>query len=226
MSQARAIDQNFYNVATIFDWRHTMINTARDIIVMGASAGGVQALCAVVTALPKDLPAAVFVVMHIPAWYDSVLPRILGQCSRLPAAHAQPGDLIEHGRIYVAPPDHHLLVDSEKHVQLWHGPKENSSRPSINALFRSAAVIFGPRVAGVVLTGSLDDGTTGLWWIKRMGGIVVVQDPVEAEFAQMPETAIAHVAVDYVAKVTEIGSLLDELARGSSQKKRREGLPR
>jgi two-component system chemotaxis response regulator CheB len=173
------------------------------------------------------MPAAVFVVMHVPPWRNSFLPPILSRCSNFSAGHPKSGDVIEHGRIYVAPPDKHLLVDSETQVQLWHGPKENSCRPSINALFRSAAVTFGARVAGVVLTGSLDDGVTGLWWIKRMGGVAVVQDPADAEFAQMPESAIAHVPADYVANAAEIGAILDKLARGVSPtgRKQHEGPP-
>lgn len=194
-------------------WRRTMLNGARDIIVIGASAGGVPALCAVASSLPSDLPASIFVVMHIPAWQDSALPAILSRCSVLPAVHPKSGDPIEPGRIYVAPPNRHLLIDSDNKIMLWHGPKENDSRPSINALFRSAAVAFGPRVTGVVLTGSLDDGTAGLWWIKRMGGVAVVQDPADAEFAQMPEAALSHVAADYILPIGQIGPVVSELAR-------------
>lgn len=152
-----------------------MTASAREIIVIGASAGGVEALRTVVSALPSDMPAAIFIVMHIPAWHESALPPILSRCSSIPAVHPRSGDPVEHSRIYVAPPDQHLIMDSSNQVQLWHGPKENGFRPSINALFRSAAVTFGARVTGVVLTGGLDDGATGLWWIKRMGGAVVVQ---------------------------------------------------
>lgn len=194
-------------------WRHIMTTSPRDIIVIGASAGGVQALCTVISALPRDLPAAVFVVLHIPAWRNSFLPAILSRCSYIPALHPQSGDPIECGRIYVAPPDQHLLIDSEKQVQLWHGPKENACRPSINVLFRSAAETFGPRVTGVILTGSLDDGMTGLGLIKRRGGATIVQDPAEAEFAQMPKNALSHVPADYIAKLIEIGPILDKLAR-------------
>lgn len=195
------------------DWRPTMTTKPRDIIVIGASAGGVQALCAVASALPRDVPAAIFVVTHIPAWCESSLPAILSRCSRLPAVHPKSGEAVAHGRIYVAPPDRHLLIDSEKGIELSHGPRENSFRPSINALFRSAAVTFGARVTGVVLTGSLDDGATGLCWIKRAGGAVVVQDPSEAEFADMPRNALLHAPADYVAKLSEIGPILNELAR-------------
>lgn len=200
----------------------------RDIIVMGASAGGVEALCKVLSDLPPDLPAAVFVVMHVAAWHDSYLPAILSRCSSLRAVHPKSGDAIRHGLIYVAPPDHHLLLDSGDRVQLWRGPRENNCRPSINATFRSAAVTFGQRVTGVVLSGSLDDGTTGLWWVKQMGGVAVVQDPADAQFAQMPESALAHVTADYVLSAAEIGPVLDNLARAVplSVEPRDEGRPK
>jgi two-component system chemotaxis response regulator CheB len=190
-----------------------MTNNRRDIVVIGASAGGVEALCAVVSTLPRDLPAAVFIVMHIPAWRDSRLPAILSRCSHLRAVHAKSGDPIEYGRIYIAPPDEHMLLDSEKHIQLSHGPKENAFRPSISALFRSAAVTFGPRVTGVILTGSLDDGMTGLSLINRRGGAVIVQDPTEAEFAQMPEAAISEIPTAQVIKLADVGAALERLAK-------------
>jgi two-component system chemotaxis response regulator CheB len=204
-----------------------MTNNGRDIIVVGASAGGVEAISAVVSTLPRHLPAAVFIVMHLSPWRHSSLPAILSRSSRLPAVHPHSGDPILHGHIYIAPPDQHLLIQSETHVEIWHGPKENGFRPSINALFRSAAETFGPRVTGVILTGSLDDGATGLWWIKKMGGAVIVQDPSEAQFAQMPQNALSHVPADYVAKVAHIGSILHELAQPVSpiESKRTEGRP-
>src|SRR5215475_7486358 len=136
--------------------------------------------------------------MHIPPWRDSDLPKILEHSGPVPAIHPNPGDVIEKGKLYIAPPDQHLLIDSVGKIQLWRGPKENNFRPSINALFRSAAVAYGPRVIGVILSGSLDDGVTGLWWVKRMGGLAVVQDPAEARFNQMPRMALWHVPADYV----------------------------
>ena len=191
-----------------------MTTDVHDVIVIGTSAGGVEALCAVVAALPPDLPAAVFVVMHLPAWSSSKLPEILSRCGPLPAAHPFPDERIEHGRIYVAPPDHHLLLSETGRVQLWHGPRENNFRPAINTLFRSAAVAYGPRVTGVILTGNLEDGAAGLWWIKRMEGVSVVQDPEDAEFAQMPRTALWHVNTDYVVKLAELAPTLTRLANG------------
>jgi two-component system chemotaxis response regulator CheB len=184
----------------------------RDIIVIGASAGGVQALSTLVKALPGDLPAAVFIVLHVPADLPSVLPEILAREANLRVAHAKHGEAIEHGRVYVAPPDHHLLLERD-HTKLVHGPKENLHRPSIDALFRSAALWAGPRVNGVVLTGARDDGTLGMRTIKQRGGITIVQDPVEAPFASMPLSVIRNIAVDYSLPVQEIGPLLTELSR-------------
>jgi len=132
----------------------------RDRIVIGASAGGVQALQALVADLPPDLPAAVFIVLHISADFPSLLPQILARQSMLDVAHAIDGEPIQSGRIYVAPPDEHLIIE-DKRVKLVHGPKENLHRPSIDALFRSAARWGGPRVIGVVLTGARSDGKVG-----------------------------------------------------------------
>jgi len=154
--------------------------------------------------------------MHVPAWRRSELPKILNLAGTLPAVHPTNGELIEHGKIYIAPPDRHLQIDSGDKIQLWHGPKENNFRPSINVLFRSAAVAYGPRVTGVILTGILEDGVTGLWWIKRMSGIAVVQDPEDVKFDQMPRTALWHVPVDYIVKAADAGSLLADLARGGT----------
>jgi two-component system chemotaxis response regulator CheB len=182
-----------------------------DIIILGASAGGVEALTTVVRELPAGLPAAVFVVLHIPAHATSVLPAILGRAGTLPAAHAEDGQPIEHGRIYVAPPDMHLVVHSGV-VRLSRGPKENSARPAIDALMRTAARAYGPRVVGVVLSGNLDDGTAGLVAIKARGGVAVVQDPDEALFAGMPQSAVDNVDCDWVLPLGRIADRLSELA--------------
>ena len=144
---------------------NTPDNTApagHDIIVIGTSAGGVEALAELVSRLPPDLPAAVFVVLHIPAYGTSVLPGILSRRGPLPAVHPTDGEPVRHGRIYVAPPDHHLLIEKDGTVRLARGPHENGHRPAVDTLFRSAARAYGPRVIGVVLTGTLDDGTAGL----------------------------------------------------------------
>src|SRR5215216_1217161 len=184
----------------------------RDTIVIGASAGGVQALAKLVADLPADLPAAVFIVLHIPAYAPSLLPGILSRDSRLPVAHAESGERITPGKVYVATPDHHLLIE-DTHVKLVHGPKENLHRPSIDALFRSAARWAGARVIGVVLTGALDDGTVGMRTIKQRGGIAIVQDPSEAPFPSMPMSVIQEIRVDYSLPLREIAPLLNQLSR-------------
>jgi two-component system chemotaxis response regulator CheB len=171
----------------------------RDIIVVGASAGGVEALQSLAGTLPADLPAAVFVVLHVAPRSKSFLPALLNAAGPLRASHASNGMSIEPGRIYVAPPDHHLIVERD-HVQLGLGPRENHQRPCINVTFRSAAVAHGPRVAAVVLTGQLDDGTAGLWDVKRQGGVAIVQHPEEAAFPSMPLSALRDVEVDHVVR--------------------------
>lgn len=170
--------------------------TGHDIVVIGASAGGVEALVKFVRELPVRLPAAIFVVLHIPPQSPSMLPTILSRAGHLPAIHPDDHASIERGHIYIAPPDHHILLE-QGHIRIVRGPKENRHRPAIDVLFRSAAASYGPRVTGVVLTGALDDGTAGLLAIKRCGGIAVVQDPSEAPYPEMPKSALAHVAVDY-----------------------------
>jgi len=183
-----------------------------DIIVMGASAGGVEALSVVVAKLPRTMPASIFVVLHVPAELPSQLPAILRRASKLPAAHAAHGQRIEPGRIYVAPPDFHLRLDDGR-MQLVHGPKENRHRPAIDPLFRSAAKTYGPRVVGVVLTGVLDDGTQGLEVIKDCGGVTVVQNPEEAFAPSMPLSALRYVEVDHVLNLADMPPLLVRLAK-------------
>ena len=184
--------------------------TQRDIVVIGASAGGVEALQRLVAKLPARFPAAAFVTVHFPEHGTSTLPRILTRAGPLSAVHAVNGESIVPGRIYVAPPDFHLLLDRGR-IQLVRGPRENGNRPAIDPMFRSAAVGFGPRVIGVVLTGNLDDGTSGLAAIKRNGGVAVVQDPEDALFPSMPYSAIEHVDVDRVVPLDQIPATLSEL---------------
>jgi two-component system chemotaxis response regulator CheB len=186
--------------------------TTHDVIVVGASAGGVEALRRLAASFPGDIPAAVFVVLHIPPQSPSLLPEILTRAGPLPALHPDDGQRIEPGKIYVAPPDRHLLVKPGK-VGVVRGPSENRHRPAIDALFRSAARSYGPRVIGVVLTGVLDDGTAGLVAVKIAGGIAVVQDPADAFASGMPRTALRYVEADYVLPIAEIGPLLVRLAR-------------
>lgn len=184
----------------------------RDIIVVGASAGGVLALSELVASLPADLPAAVFAVLHVNPHCPSALPAILNRASALPVLHPKDGERIQAGRVYVAPPDRHLMVQDGQ-VRLSYGPAENGHRPAVDVLFRTAARAHGPRVVGVVLTGSLDDGTAGLAHVKQYGGLAVVQDPEEADYPSMPESALRHVAVDHVLPIAGMGPLLDQLAR-------------
>jgi len=184
----------------------------RDTIVIGASAGGVQALSALVADLPGDLPAAVFIVLHISANAPSLLPAILGRESKLPVAHAVDGEPILRGRVYVAPPDQHLIIEDGL-VKLVHGPKENLHRPAIDTLFRSAARFAGTRVIGVVLTGARDDGKVGMRAVKQRGGIAIVQDPVEAPFPSMPMSVMQDIEVDYSLPLHEIALLLNQLSR-------------
>jgi two-component system chemotaxis response regulator CheB len=185
-------------------------SATRNIVVVGASAGGVKALRGLLSGLPANYGGSIFVVMHISPDSRSELPSILTRDSALPTVHAEDGMAIETGRVYVAPPDQHLLVERE-HMLVVHGPRENRHRPAIDPLFRSAAQVYGPRVVGVVLTGSLDDGTAGLWAVKQLGGTAVVQDPEDALFPSMPRSALEHVNVDYCVPLAGIAPLLVDL---------------
>ena len=187
------------------------IPQTHDIIAVGASAGGVEALSELASLLPLGLPAAVLVVLHMPAYGHSVLPEILSRRGPLPAKHAVDGEPLLTGRIYVAPPDHHLLVQSGK-ISLTRGPAENNHRPAIDALFRSAARAYGSRTVGIVLTGTLDDGTAGLQSIKSRGGLALVQDPNEALFTGMPVNAIENVAVDKIETIAGLAQTVTRLA--------------
>ncbi len=187
----------------------------RAIIVVGASAGGVEALEALVARLPADLPAAVCVVIHI-GRRRSFAPRILAKAGALPAAHAVDGEALRPGRIYVAPPDHHLLVEPDR-LRLSRGPRENSTRPAIDPLFRSAAQAYGPQVFGVILSGAMNDGTAGFSAIKRLGGTTLVQDPADAMFPGMPRSALSNTTVDHCAPASVLGSLLTRLVRATEE---------
>jgi two-component system chemotaxis response regulator CheB len=184
----------------------------RDMVVIGASAGGLEMLLSVVAALPADLSAAVLVVLHIPAHTPTKLEQILARVSRLPVVSPNDGDAIMPGRIYVPVTDRHLLVEGNQ-VRLARGPKENRARPAVDVLFRSAAYFYGPRVIGIVLSGNLDDGTAGLWAIKDRGGIAIAQSPDEAQFPSMPQSAIEHVEVDYVLPVADMAATIARLVR-------------
>jgi two-component system chemotaxis response regulator CheB len=196
----------------------------RDTIVIGASAGGVQALSTLVSDLPRNLPAAVFIVLHISANAPSLLPNILGRESKLTVAHAINREPIQRGHIYVAPPDQHLIIE-DGYVKLVHGPKENLHRPSIDALFRSAARWIGPRVIGVILTGARDDGKVGMRAIKQRGGITIVQDPLDAPFPSMPMSVMQEIEVDYSLPLREIAPLLNQLSRETAVEEERYRVP-
>lgn len=183
----------------------------RDIVVIGASAGGIEALKRLVSVLPRDIPAAILVVQHMHPRFHSELDGILERSGTLPVRFAQDGERVRHGQVYLAPSDHHLLFD-DGHVRVLRGPKENRHRPAIDPLFRSAAWTYGPRVVGVVLSGTLDDGAAGLWAVRSAGGVAVVQDPADALYSEMPTSALMAFNVDHVLPVEEIGSLLAKLA--------------
>jgi two-component system chemotaxis response regulator CheB len=188
-----------------------------DIVVIGASAGGVAAVSKLVRQLPGNLPASIFVTIHIPEQSNSSLPRILTQKGQLPALAPADGESIQQGRIYVAPPDRHMLI-KRGYLRLVRGPRENGARPSIDPMFRTAARAYGKRVIGVVLSGALDDGTAGLIAVKKQGGLAIVQDPDEALYDGMPRSAIAHANVDHVLPISLISKLLVELTEQPLEK--------
>ena len=184
---------------------------AQRIVVVGASAGGVEALIELSKELPADFPAPIFVTIHIPSDTPSILPLILKRNGKLDAKHAQDGMPFHAGVIYIAPPDHHMLIQRNGTLSVVRGPRENRHRPAIDPLFRSAAIAAGPAVVGVILTGTLDDGTAGLIAIKECGGIAVVQDPADALYSPMPQSAIENVDVDFVLPLRDIAQKLVNL---------------
>ena len=193
------------------------------IIVIGASAGGVDALAGLAAELPADLPAAIFIVLHIGA-HKSQLPWLLNQRGAMPAAHPADGEAIEAGRIYIAPPDHHMTLEAGQ-VRLTKGPRENLARPAIDPLFRSAAEEYGRDAIGVILTGGLNDGTAGLYEVKQRGGLAIVQDPAGAENPSMPQSALAHVAVDHCLPLVTIAPLLVRLVKARAKAARQHAQP-
>jgi two-component system chemotaxis response regulator CheB len=189
----------------------------RDIVVIGASAGGVEAVKEIATNLSSNLDAAVFVVVHVSPSSSGLLPNILNRSSGLPAHQAVNGEKILPGHIYVAPPDHHMLLEPNS-VQIVRGPRHNRHRPAIDLLFRTAANTFGNRVIGVVLTGFLDDGSSGLLAIKNAGGIAIVQNPKDAEVESMPRNALQQVEADFCVSLKEIAPLINQLVKSEAQK--------
>jgi two-component system, chemotaxis family, protein-glutamate methylesterase/glutaminase len=189
-----------------------MVTGLRNIIVIGASAGGFAAIKELVAGLPSDFQASLFIVWHMSPDIPSILPKVLNQQHKLYATHAYDHEPIVPNRIYVAPSDHHLLLEPGR-VRVTRGPKENRFRPAVDPLFRSAAYAYGARMIGVVLSGALDDGTAGLWTIKQWGGLAVVQHPADAEVSSMPESALREVEVDYTVPIAEMASLLVQLSQ-------------
>ena len=192
---------HYYCISEIMDKR---------IIVIGASAGGFDVIRTLVAGLPPDLNAAVLIVWHMSPDVHGIMPDVLNRVHTLPATHAVDGESLLPRHVYVAPPDHHLLVDNDV-IRITRGPKENRFRPAIDPLFRSAALAYGPGVIGVICSGALDDGTAGLWTIKQYGGIAIAQDPAEAQVPSMPESAIGAVAMDYILPAAAIAPLLAKL---------------
>jgi len=183
-----------------------------DIIVIGGSAGGVQALRMLIGQLSTDLPAAIFVVLHVPPDRPSLLPTLLNHAGSMLALHPADGTPIRNGCIYIAPPDHHILIEGPL-VRVVHGPRENRCRPAIDPLFRSAAAGYGERVIGIVLSGTMEDGSAGLLAVRRHGGITVVQDPAEAIHDEMPRNALLSVPVDHCVGIVEMARRLEVLVR-------------
>jgi two-component system chemotaxis response regulator CheB len=190
-----------------------MANHGRDVIVIGTSAGGLEALDNLLGQLPTDLAASIFIVLHLaPGGGGQALLQRLSKYEHFRCKLAEDGERFESGRVYLAPADYHLLLKKDVTL-ITKGARENRWRPAIDPLFRSAAVAHGPRVIGVLLTGMLDDGTAGLIAIQRCGGLTVVQDPAEAAYPGMPSSALANLSVDHCVRLAQMGALLDKLSR-------------
>jgi two-component system chemotaxis response regulator CheB len=196
-----------------------------NILVIGASAGGLKAIQRLMSRLPADLKAAVFICVHIPPDRPSLLPEIFSRAGPLKVRHPADGEAFREGCVYVAPPDNHLLVGRES-IRVIRGPQENRYRPAIDALFRSAALAHGPRVIGVVLTGQLQDGTVGLQAVQRCGGVAVVQDPHDAEYDSMPKSAMRYVEVNHCVALEALPELLLRLVGESSAETRERQVPK
>src|SRR5690242_12586875 len=184
----------------------------RDIIVIGGSSGATAPLKDILGRLPADLPAAIFIVLHIPSHGIGILSTVAAAAGKLPVRQAESGMVIENGHVYLAAPDHHLLL-AQNHIMLGRGPRENMVRPAIDPLFRSAALHYGPRVIGVVLSGLLSDGAAGLTAIKRCGGLALVQDPSDALADEMPLRALETTTADLCVPGFRIGDVLSDLVR-------------
>lgn len=184
----------------------------RNIFVIGGSTGSFEVFKTIASGLPRGLDAALFLVWHMSPTIRGVLPQVLGRAGPLDAIEPVDGEKVVMGRIYVARPDHHLLLENG-HVRVTRGPKENRFRPAVDPLFRSAAYAYGSRVVGIVTSGALDDGTSGLWEIKRRGGLAIAQDPHDAEISSMPENAIRELDVDHIVRAADIARLIIKLSQ-------------
>jgi two-component system, chemotaxis family, protein-glutamate methylesterase/glutaminase len=184
----------------------------RDIVVVAASAGGVEALRGLLSYLPGQIPATLLVVLHVPAVGGRVLPRILGRAGSLPASAAADGEAPLPGRVYVAPPDYHMLLVEDK-IRLSKGPRYNGHRPAADPLFISAALSGGPHTIAVVLSGTLDDGAAGAAAVERRGGMVVVQEPGESAYDGMPRAALAATRSATVLRLRELAAFIDQESR-------------
>jgi two-component system, chemotaxis family, protein-glutamate methylesterase/glutaminase len=182
----------------------------RDVIVIGGSAGALEALKTIVSELPPDIDASIFVVLHSSPTAPSRLAEILQGRTTLPVRQAEDGDRIERRTVVVARPDYHLLLERDN-IRTARGPRENRHRPAIDALFRSAAYSHGGRVIATLLSGALDDGTAGLWAVRDRDGIAIVQDPEEAQFPSMPQSALRYAGADHVVRIAQMGSLFERL---------------
>jgi two-component system chemotaxis response regulator CheB len=185
---------------------------SRQIIVIGGSSGALRPLQHILKALPADLPAAVFAVLHVAPYGGTGLFDHLARLTPMKSVVGQDGDPLENGKIVFAPPDNHLVIKSD-HIRVVRTPRENLWRPSVDVLFRSAAVAHDSHVTGVILSGALDDGSAGLAAVKRCGGVAIVQSPQEAAVASMPESAIRNIQVDHVLDAAAIAPLLEQRAR-------------
>jgi two-component system chemotaxis response regulator CheB len=185
--------------------------TKPKMVVIGASAGGVEALTTLVRLLDKDFPAPILVTVHFPVSSESMLPNILTRTGKMPASHPKDGESLKSGHIYIAPPNQHLILEDGM-IRLSSGPRENGHRPAIDPMFRSAANAYGSGVIGIILSGTLDDGTTGLAVIKKAGGKAYVQDPDEAFFSGMPLNAIEQVSIDEILPIAGLADLMNRLA--------------
>ncbi len=197
----------------------------KSIVVVGTSAGGMDALSRLVPQFPADFPSAIFIVQHMAAdATGDMLVKTLGEKGNLPCKHPKDGEKIETGHIYIAPSDHHMLVEQGV-ILVTKGARENRSRPSIDPLFRSAAVAYGSGAIGVVLTGYLDDGTSGLMAIKRCGGTCIVQDPKDAAYPDMPQSALNNLKVDHCVPLAHMGALLVDLVHRAPKDSKRIAIP-